>query len=96
MKLSFYFLKSWFLLRVFVVSIKLMQVCLALGITDGGDLNLQPIGRLKERVISKRRARWPRAWQGGSSARLMGAPPSHSAADVKYSEVEDVKACLPF
>lgn len=64
-----------------MVSIKLMQVCLVLGITDDGNLNLQPVSHIRERVISKCRACWPRAWEGWPPARLIGAPPSHSAAD---------------
>lgn len=45
-------------LRIFVVSITLMQVCLVLRITDDGNLNLQPIGHIRKRVISKCRAFW--------------------------------------
>jgi hypothetical protein len=45
-------------LRVLVVSIKWVQVCLVLSITDDGNQSLHLIGRVRGRVVSKCRASW--------------------------------------
>lgn len=78
MKVSFHF-KMFISLRVFVVSITLMQVCLVLRISDDGNLNLQLIGHIRERVISKCGASWQR--MRGLASSLIGTPPSRSSVD---------------
>lgn len=78
MKVSFHF-KMFISLRVFVASITLMQVCLVLRISDDGNLNLQLIGHIRERVISKCGASWQR--MRGLASSLTGTPPSRSSVD---------------
>lgn len=92
MKVSFHF-KIFIFLRVFVVSVILMQVCLFLRISDDGNLNLQSIGHIRARVISKCGASW-QCMRGLASSLTDRNTTFPLISWLKYQEVEDVKACL--